>query len=128
RKAARAVPGGFLRPIGAVTVPLPPGHGQTIAVRSALSRRERWMIGGVLAVVAVVAAALAISFASAGRTSSRGCIYATIPGVVGAQEINRCGADARATCASALAPGSFTRQAAVVIAAQCRKAGLRVGR
>jgi hypothetical protein len=86
------------------------------------------MIGGVLALVAVLAAALVVSFASAGHTSSHGCIYATIPGVVGAQEVNRCGADARATCASALDPGSFTHQAEMVIAAQCRKAGLAVGR
>ncbi len=86
------------------------------------------MVGGVLAIVAAVAVALIISFASSGRASSHGCIYATIPGVVGAQEVNRCGAAARATCASALAPGAFTAQAAPVIAAQCRKAGLPVGR
>jgi hypothetical protein len=86
------------------------------------------MVGGVLATVAVVAVALIISFASSGRTSSHGCIYATIPGVVGAQEVNRCGTAARVTCASALAPGAFTRQAAPVIAAECRKAGLPVGR
>lgn len=86
------------------------------------------MVGGVLASVAVVAVALIISLASSGRASSHGCIYATIPGYVGAQEVNRCGAAARATCASALAPGAFTTQAAPVIAAQCRKAGLPVGR
>lgn len=86
------------------------------------------MVGGVLATVAAVAVALVISFASGGRTSSHGCIYATIPGVVGAQEVNRCGAAARAMCASVFAPGAFTHEAATVVAVQCRKAGLRVGR
>lgn len=86
------------------------------------------MIGGVLGVVAAVAVVLVISLATPGRTSAHGCIYATIPAATGAQEINRCGAAARAICASALGPGAFTPQAAPVIAAQCRKAGLPVGR
>jgi hypothetical protein len=86
------------------------------------------MVGGVLGLVAAVVVALVVSLASGGRSSSHGCIYTTIPAATGAQEINRCGAAARAMCASALAPGAFTAQAAPVIAAQCRKAGLPVGR
>ncbi len=86
------------------------------------------MVGGVLVVVVAVVVTLAISLASPGRSSAHGCIYATIPAATGAQEINRCGAAARATCATARAPGAFTRQAAPVIATQCRKAGLPVGR
>lgn len=86
------------------------------------------MVGGVLAVVVAIVVTLAISLATAGRSSARGCIYATIPAATGAQDINLCGAAARLTCATALAPGAFTRQAAPVIAAQCRKAGLPVGR
>lgn len=109
-------------------MPLPPGHGQTIATRPRLSGREQWMVGVVLCAVVAVVVSVVISLASGGRTSSHGCIYATIPAATGAQEINRCGADARATCATALAPGAFTAQAAPVIAAQCRKAGLPVGR
>jgi len=85
------------------------------------------MVGGVLAVVVAVAVTLVISLASSARTSAHGCIYVTIPAATGAQEISRCGATARATCATALVPGAFTRQAAPVVAAQCRKAGLRVG-
>lgn len=86
------------------------------------------MIGGVLGAVAAVAVVLVISVGTPGRTSAHGCIYATIPAATGAQEVNRCGAVARDICASAFRPGEFTPQAALVIAAQCRKAGLPVGR
>jgi hypothetical protein len=85
------------------------------------------MVRGVLAVVAVLAVVLAVSLATSGKSSANGCIYATIPGPVGAQEVNQCGSRARETCRSAAAPGEFTPQAARVIEAQCRKAGLPVG-
>ena len=85
------------------------------------------MIRGVLGAVIVLAVVVAVTIAQAGRGSAGGCIYATFAGPVGAQEINQCGAQARATCQTALAPGSFTVQAARVIARECRKAGLRVG-
>jgi hypothetical protein len=93
------------------------------------------MIRGVLAVVGVVGVVLAISFATAGKSSGHGCIYATIPGAVGAQEVHECGATARQTCATVRAPGAatvrapgaYTAQAAATIAAECRKAGLPVG-
>jgi hypothetical protein len=85
------------------------------------------MVRGVLAAVAAVALALALSFAIGGKSSGRGCIYATIPGAVGAQEVNECGATARQTCLSLRNPGAYTPQAAGAIAAQCRKAGLPVG-
>jgi hypothetical protein len=105
---------------------LPPGHAQEISSRRSLSAREKWMVGGVLAMVAAVILILLISIGSTGKTSAHGCIYATIPGAVGAQEVNECGADARATCQSVGTPGAFTAQAARAIAVQCRKAGLAV--
>jgi hypothetical protein len=86
------------------------------------------MVAGVLATVAAVILVLVISLATAGRSSAHGCIYATIPGVVGAQEVYQCGADARATCASAETTGAFSAQSAQTIALECRKAGLPVGR
>jgi hypothetical protein len=85
------------------------------------------MIGGVLGVVAALAVVLVISFLSAGPSSGHGCIYATIPGSVGAQQVHECGANARATCQSVNTPGAYTAQAAQTLAAQCRKAGLPVG-
>jgi hypothetical protein len=106
---------------------LPPGHGQTVASRRGLSKREKWMVGGVLATVVVIALVLVVALGTAGKSSARGCIYATIPGAVGAQEIDQCGAEARDTCQSAANPSSFTPQAARVVEAECRKAGLPVG-
>jgi len=104
---------------------LPPGHAQAVTTARWLSRRERWMVGGVLAVVAALAVVLVVAIATAGRSSGHGCIYATVPGAVGAQEIYQCGTQARATCRSAAAPGAFSGQAARVIEDQCRKAGLQ---
>jgi hypothetical protein len=111
-----------------MTLILPPGHAQAIRARRQLSRRERWMIGGVLATVAAVVIALAISFGTAGRASGNGCIYATIPGILGAVQVNECGVAARSTCSSVLAPGAYPPGAARTIAAECRKAGLPVSR
>jgi hypothetical protein len=104
---------------------LPPGHSDTLIARFGLSAREKWMIGGVLGVVAALAVVLVISFASSGPSSGNGCIYATIPGVVGAQQIHECGSTARATCQTVHA--AYPAQAAQTIAAECRKAGLAVG-
>jgi hypothetical protein len=106
---------------------LPPGHSRTEAAARRLSARERWMVRGVLGAVVVVALVVVISLATAGPTSSRGCIHATIPGPVGAEEIDQCGVQARDTCASVRAPGAFAPQAADSVAAECRKAGLPVG-
>jgi hypothetical protein len=91
-----------------------------------LSRREKWMVGGVLGVVAALAVVLVISFVSSGPSSGHGCIYATIPGAVGAEQVHECGATARHTCGSVNTPGAYTRQAAQTLAAECRKAGLPV--
>jgi hypothetical protein len=106
---------------------LPPGHAQSLATPSRLSTREKRLIGGVLAVVAVIVVALVISLATSGPSSARGCIHVTIPGAVGAQQIDQCGAQARYTCQTVNRPGSFPAASARVIAAECRKAGLPVG-
>ena len=83
------------------------------------------MIGGVLGVVAAIAVVLVISFASSSPRSSNGCIYATVPGVVGAVQIDQCGDAARSTCQTVHA--AYAPQAAQTVAAACRKAGLPVG-
>jgi hypothetical protein len=106
---------------------LPPGHAEAIRSRRPLSVREKRIIGGVLATVVAIAVVLVISFSAGGQTSSHGCIYVTIPAATGAQQINRCGAVARDTCASSQTPGAFTAQAARTVAAECRRAGLPVG-
>jgi len=106
---------------------IPPGHAETLRARRHLSKREVWMLAGVLGAIAVLAVVLVISFASSGPSSGSGCIYATIPAATGAQQVHECGAAARSTCATAQTPGAFTPQAAQAITTECRKAGLRVG-
>ncbi len=86
------------------------------------------MIRGVSGAVAVILVAVVVSLISSGPSSSRGCIYATIPAATGAQELYRCGQAARSICASAESPGAFTEQAAQTVTAACRKAQLPVGR
>jgi hypothetical protein len=108
-------------------MPLPTGHAQEVAAGRGLSRREKWLVRGVVSAVAVLAVVVAVALATTGSSSAHGCIHATIPGPVGAQEINQCGAQARATCQSAAVPGTYTAQAARVIEQECRKAGLPVG-
>ena len=93
-------------------MPLPAGHAQTLQAGRGLSRRERWMIGGVLATVAAIAVALVISIATAGPSSANGCIHATIPGVVGAVQVNECGANARSSASG----GEFHKKRASRVA------------
>lgn len=107
---------------------LPPGHTQEAHVRRPLSLREKWILRGVAVTAAVIAAVVIIALATAGKSSSHGCIYATIPGVVGAEQISQCGATARYTCATVFRPGAYAPASARTIAAECRKAGLPVGR
>ncbi len=85
------------------------------------------MVGGVLGVVAALAVVLVISFVSSGPSSGHGCIYANIPGAVGAEQVHECGANARHTCQSLGTPGAYTHQAARTLGTECRKAGLAVG-
>lgn len=92
-----------------------------------LSQREKRLVGGMLAVVAALIVVVAISFVSAGPSSGHGCIYANIPGAVGAEQVHECGDIARDTCRTLNAPGAYTPQAAQTLAVQCRKAGLAVG-
>lgn len=105
---------------------LPLGHGIAPAAARRLSRRERWMVRGVLAAVAALVVVLVLAIASAGRTSAHGCIHVTIPGPVGAEQLDQCGAQAKATCRSVALPGSYPAPTARTVARECRRAGLAI--
>ena len=85
------------------------------------------MLGGVLGAVAVVFVAVVIAIASAGPKSGNGCVHITYAGVIGAQQLNECGASARVLCKELGTSRGFTGPAVPAVAAACRKAGLAVG-
>ena len=107
---------------------LPPGHrtDHTHQMR-ALAPREKWMLGGVLGVVAALAVVLVISLATAGHKSGHGCISVGLAYSVGGAQVYRCGDSARAMCASVNRPGGSVGATARALATECRKAGLPVG-
>jgi hypothetical protein len=107
---------------------LPPGHAHTLGAPRQLGRREKWMIGAVLGLVAAGIVALVISLASGGHTSSTGCVDVTAPGATGATELYRCGAQARELCASGGASATVNGEFGLALARACRKAGLAVSR
>jgi hypothetical protein len=107
---------------------LPPGHAQQVRLRRPISKRERWMIAGVLATLGALAIGLVIALATPGPKSGRGCIYLTYAGPVGGQQISQCGASARALCQSPPVPGSLASQVGPALATECRKAGLPTAR
>ncbi len=89
-----------------------------------LTRRERNVAIG--AVVLSLAAILAVILATAGNSEPKagpGCIYAIIPGVMGAEPVDACGTQAQFVCAkhaTGSAPGSETIRTA------CREAHIVV--
>ena len=85
------------------------------------------MIGGVIALLAVLGAALVVSFAATGRRSGHGCISVGLAYSVGGAQIYRCGASARAMCESVGRPGGSVGATARALTTECRKAGLPVG-
>ncbi|HEY5431388.1 MAG TPA: hypothetical protein VIK04_19895 [Solirubrobacteraceae bacterium] len=106
---------------------LPPGHAEEVQRRRAFSGRERWMIRGVLGVLAVGVVALVISFAVAGKKTSHGCISVALAYSTGGSQIYRCGAGARALCSGVGRAGGITGTPAQALATECRKAGIAVG-
>jgi hypothetical protein len=80
-----------------------------------------------LAAVAALIAVVVLSFVVSGHHTGGGCIDADVPYSIGGQEVYRCGAAARATCAAIGTPAGFTGAAGRTVATECRKVGLPVG-
>ena len=105
---------------------IPPGHYQELARPRAIGRREKWMIGSVLGLLAVITVAVVIAFTSVQRQSRNGCIDVSAATVIGGSELYRCGNAARALCTE---PGGGSSQNIAfsrALAQACRKAGLPV--
>jgi hypothetical protein len=106
---------------------LPPGHHQQVTSRRKFSRRERWLVGSVVAGLVILAVALAFSLVGPSQSTSPGCIDVTILSATGGASVHQCGADARSLCRSGGHADGYTGETAREIQAACRKVGLPVG-
>jgi hypothetical protein len=107
---------------------LPPGHALEITARRRLRPREKRLVAAVLGAFAVLVVVVVVSIASSGHSTGNGCIDVNIPSSLGNQEFYRCGAAARAMCASIGTSEGLSGAAGRTAAAECRKIGLPVGR
>ncbi len=81
-----------------------------------------------IALAVTVVAMLAVVFATAGDSNPptpMGCIHAEVAGIVGAEFINGCGAEAEAKCARA-APFASESPRADTIVAECERQGVKL--
>lgn len=99
------------------------GHYARQAALYKLSPREikaAWIAG-----LVTVAAMLAIVFATIGDSNPAtpmGCIRAEVAGIVGAETISGCGAEAQAKCAHA---AKFDSPRAETVVAECNQQGVK---
>lgn len=107
-------------------MPLPTGHWEHTTGPRGIDRRERWLIAGVLGVMAVIAVAVVVAFTSHQRTSHNGCIDVSAATVIGGSELYRCGSAARGLCTAATGSGAQNIAFRRALAEACRKAGLPV--
>jgi hypothetical protein len=106
---------------------LPPGHHEAVTSPRKFARREKWIVGSVVAGLAIFAIAIIISLTGPTQTSAPGCVDVLITGVTGAASLHQCGADARALCLDAGKPSGYTGLTAQEIRAACRRDGFPVG-
>ncbi len=81
-------------------------------------RREKTLVGAVLAVVAAAVVALVVFAASSGAPARADCIDLTFPSTLGGAEVKGCGASARHICSS----GAY-RGLRLEMKAACARAG-----
>ena len=103
-------------------MPLPPGHYAQVTRPRAPRRRDRWIVGGSLALLAAIAVVVVVSFTSVQRRSHAGCIDVSAATAIGGSDLYRCGATARDLCALQRARSSIAFTHALDRA--CRRAGL----
>jgi hypothetical protein len=97
------------------------GHWQRVNTPlRTLTRRERRLVAAAVAVITAATIAVVLLAASASTAPPRpGCIDAIVPGAMGGQPIDACGARARSICRERRAqtdPGSLA------VEADCRRA------
>jgi hypothetical protein len=88
-----------------------------------LSPREikaAW-IAGVVTFAAMIAIVLA-TVSDSNPATEKGCIHATVAGIVGAETISGCGAEAELKCAHA---ANFDNPRAKTVVAECERQGVK---
>jgi hypothetical protein len=87
-----------------------------------VTRRERnVVIAGVVATLAAVVVLLVATVGDSRPPPAPGCIYAIVPGVMGATPVDACGARAKSLCAK---HATLTDPGSRAIQGSCRRAGL----
>src|SRR6185312_9627440 len=105
---------------------LPAGHYQQISQPRTLGSREKWILGSVLGLLAVICVAVVVAFTSVQKQSRNGCIDVSAATVIGGSELYRCGQAARDLCTQPSGQRSSNVAFARALAEACRKAGLPV--
>src|ERR1700729_1534635 len=103
---------------------LPPGHAEEVRRRKEFAPRERWLIRGVVGVVAALLVGLVISLATGETTSHKGCVPVSLAYSTGGAHITRCGGGAKSRCQGVAHAGGTPGAPAQAVATACRKAGL----
>jgi hypothetical protein len=98
-------------------------HSKRLSEPLRWGRRERAVVGALLACVVLAAAGLGAFALTSGAPPRRDCIDVTFASTLGGATEHACGARARKVCAS---PGGFHRAAAELREA-CRRAGFPFG-
>lgn len=106
---------------------LPSGHAEAVRQRQPFRAREKAMVGGVLATVAALVIVLIVALGTSDRQSGHGCISVGLAYSTGGAQIYRCGAGARAMCATVGRAGGPVGATARALRTECRKAGLQLG-
>jgi hypothetical protein len=105
---------------------MPQHHARTLREQKPMSRRTKLWIAGVTTVVVAVAV-LAIILTTGGKTKL-GCVETYLPGVIGTQSYDECGAEARQTCATVKqSQQDFGTAGVLIVEKACRKGHLPVG-
>lgn len=105
---------------------MPQNHAQRLREQTPMSARVKLWIAGVMAVL-VAAIVVAILLTTGGPTRL-GCVDTYLPGVIGAQTFDECGADARRTCSTVReTEAQYGTVGQIIIEKACRKGHLAVG-
>jgi hypothetical protein len=104
-----------------------PGHFRQLAQPRRRRGRERMAVHvGALVSVALVAVVIFSLTSGAGRVA-HGCVSFTYTTMIGGGQMHRCGAQARALCASRPSSGGVDGSFSAALVAACRRAHLPGG-